>query len=121
MSTSAAQASAFFAEVIRNQQVFTVADDGGVPAPKNRHGVRAMPFWSLRSRAQKVVDTVPAYRDFEVEPVSLVDFRDAWLPDLESNGFLVGVNWSGKGASGCDLSPADVLAGLAAAETASQH
>ena len=80
-----------------------------------------MPFWSLKSRAQKVVDTVPAYRDFEVEPVSLVDFRDAWLPDLESNGFLVGVNWSGKGASGCDLSPADVLAGLAAAETASQH
>ncbi|MCB0891798.1 MAG: DUF2750 domain-containing protein [Propionibacteriaceae bacterium] len=62
MSTSAAQASAFFAEVIRNQQVFTVADDGGVPAPKNRHGVRAMPFWSLKSRAQKVVDTVPAYR-----------------------------------------------------------
>ena len=49
------------------------------------------------------------------------DFRDAWLPDLESNGFLVGVNWSGKGASGYDLSPADVLAGLAAAETASQH
>ena len=80
-----------------------------------------MPFWSLKSRAQKVVDTVPAYRGFEVEPVSLVDFRDAWLPDLESNGLLVGVNWSGKGASGYDLSPADVLAGLAAAETASQH
>jgi hypothetical protein len=31
------------------------------------------------------------------------EFRDEWLPELEEDGVLVGVNWSGKKAAGYDL------------------
>lgn len=112
MSVSAAQSSAFFVEVTKHGEVFTVRDEGGLPAPMNRSGVRAMPFWSRESRAQRVIDNVPAYRDFRPVRLTLAEFRDVWIPDLANNGFQIGVNWSGKSATGYDLTPAEVLAGL---------
>ncbi len=113
MSISAAQSSAFFAEVIKHGEVFTVSDEGGgFPAPMNRSGVRAMPFWSRESRARRVIDNVPAYRDFSPVRISLAEFRDVWIPDLSNHGFQIGINWSGKFATGYDLTPAEVVVGL---------
>lgn len=112
MSISAAHASAFFAEVIEHGEVFTVEDEGGVPAPRNRSGLRAMPFWSRESRARRVIETVPAYSAFVPVRLTLSEFRELWIPDLSSNGMQIGVNWSGEGATGYDLMPAEVLAGL---------
>ena len=116
MTTSGAQAAAFYDEALRTGSVWTVSDDGGHPAPLTSDGSRALPFWSLRSRAERIVANVPAYAGFSVEAVSLDEFRTSWLPGLEQDGLRVGLNWSGARATGYDLDPRDVERNLAALE-----
>lgn len=113
MSTSAAQAAAFYEEAVRERAVWGVRDSAGFPAPVNGSGERSMPFWSLRSRAERVVQQVPAYADFEVVEVPLDAFLDHWLPGLERDGLRVGLNWSGRSASGYDVPATEVAARLA--------
>jgi hypothetical protein len=108
MTVSAAQASAFYAEAIREGSVWAVRDEGGFPAPMNADGFRAMPFWSLRSRAERIISTAPAYQGFSPVEIPLTEFRDRWLPRLEADGLRVGVNWSGVRATGHDLDPPGV-------------
>jgi hypothetical protein len=72
-----------------------------------------MPFWSLRSRAEKVITTVPAYEGFELVELTLAEFRSRWLPGLERDGLRVGLNWSGPRATGYDVHPSEVAAALA--------
>jgi hypothetical protein len=105
---STSQSHAFYRDVARTRQVWTVRDAGGYPAPKNSRGVRAQPFWSSRSRAEGIIKSVAAYHGFTPVEVSWEAFRDRWLPDLEREGFEVGVNWSGREASGYDVPPAEV-------------
>jgi hypothetical protein len=112
VSTSAAQAAAFFREAASGDEVFGIRDAQGFPAPENGSGGRAMPFWSKRSRAAKICASVPAYSGFEVVAVPLVEWRERWLPGLDRDGLHVGLNWSGARATGFDLTPAEVLARL---------
>lgn len=114
MSVAAAQADAFYREFLADDVVFTVKDDGGYPQPFNGSGQRAQPFWSKRSRAQRIVDTVPDYAVFEVVEIDGDRWREHWLKILERDGVLVGLNWSGRGATGYDLTPSEVLRNLAA-------
>lgn len=110
MSTSAAQESAFYKEVLENNTVFTIRDKDGYPAPySNPNEERAMPFWSLQSRAEKIIASVPAYTDFEPVEISLQEFKEKWLPGLEKDQLLVGINWSGDTAHGYDETPEEVL------------
>src|SRR3954453_17505711 len=80
------------------------------PAPMAAEGYRSMPFWSLRSRAERVVATVPAYRTFEVIELSADTWRRDWLPGLAQDGIRVGLNWSGPRAIGYDVEPSSVEA-----------
>jgi uncharacterized protein DUF2750 len=105
MSLSAAHAAAFRREVPGEGRVWSIRDSGGFPAPADADGVRAMPFWSKKSRAQRVVTAVPAYRDFDVVEIPVSDWLDSWLPGLQRDGLLVGVNWAGARATGLDLTP----------------
>ena len=114
MSVSAAHASAFYAEAAEHHCVWGIRDRDGFPAPLNGDGERTMPFWSLRSRAERVVSTVAAYAGFEVVEVPLEAFLTRWLPGLERDGLRVGLNWSGSRATGYDLAPSDVLTQLEA-------
>lgn len=116
MSISAAQASRFYQEIILHQQVWGIRDSGGFPAPVSGDGERSMPFWSLRSRAEKVISVVSAYRDFEVEAIPLAVWRTRWIEGLDRDGILVGLNWSGVRATGYDMHPLEVRAGLEARE-----
>lgn len=75
-----------------------------------------MPFWSKESRAQKVINTVAAYADFEVLEVPLGELRERWLPGMQRDGLRVGLNWSGASATGYDSPPEDVERNLAARE-----
>lgn len=118
MSQSASQAAAFYRDAVKSQTVWTLRDAGGYPAPKNREGVRAQPFWSSRSRAEKIVATVPAYAGFEVVEVALETFLDKWLPSLEESGLRVGVNWSGPRATGYDIEASSIKIALEAASNA---
>ena len=119
MSQSAAQAAAFYRDITKAMAVWTIRDDGGYPAPMNASGRRAQPFWSSRARAERVVSKVDAYRGFSIVEIPWDEFRDRWIPDLERDGFLVGVNWSGPRATGYDVEPADVLANVRGATSSS--
>ena len=114
MTVAAAQAAHFFREITLHESVWTIRDDGGFPAPKNRSGERAMPFWSLESRAARVIANVPAYHGFTIERLTLGEFVEDWLTGLERDDLLVGVNWSGARAVGYDMTPDQVRARLAA-------
>jgi hypothetical protein len=115
MSQSAAQAAAFFTEVTRTGRLWTIRDAGGYPAPIDADGRRSAPFWSSEARVRRVITNVPAYAGFEPNDLDLTTWRTRWLPGLQRDGFLVGVNWTGPRATGYDLTPAEVLARLTAA------
>ena len=108
MSLSGAHRAAFRREAARDGRVFTIRDGGGLPAPAEADGVRAVPFWSKATRAGRVVDQVAAYRGFEVVGVDVDEWLDRWLPRLAADGMLVGVNWAGARATGFDLPTGEV-------------
>jgi hypothetical protein len=114
VTVSAAQASSFFREIGSHGPVWTVEDNNGVPAPKAADGRRAMPFWSRRSRAERVIAQVPAYKGFRPLEISRVDFESRWLPGIEKDGLNAGLNWSGPRATGYDLTPEELRAQLTA-------
>ncbi|HXH80026.1 DUF2750 domain-containing protein [Nocardioides sp.] len=112
MSVAAAHADAFYREVLAGERVYALRDDAGFPAPAEPDGVRTMPFWSKASRAEAIIAHVEAYEGSIVTALSLSEWNGRWLPGLERDGLLVGLNWSGANATGYDISPAEVLANL---------
>ena len=112
MSVSAANAETFFREIVASQVVWTVEDDGGIPSPLNGDGERAMPFWSTEKRAQAVIANSPPFGLFRTRSIPLSEWVERWLPGIESDGLLAGLNWIGARARGYDLTPAQVLARL---------
>jgi len=66
-------------------------------------------MWSLRSRAERVVKTVPAYAGFEVVELPWDEFASYWVTGLKRDRVLVGVNWSGACANGYDIPADDVV------------
>ena len=105
MGQSASQAHAFYRDVAKTKTVWTIKDAGGYPAPVTSSGKRSQPFWSTRSRIERIKKAAPDYAEFEPVEISWDDFRDNWLTKLEQDGLLVGVNWSGKNVTGYDLDP----------------
>jgi hypothetical protein len=114
MSTTAAQAAAFFKEVGVAGSVWTIEDDAGIPAPVGADGNRVMPFWSRESRALRIIAESHAYAGFRPREVSRTDFESRWLPGLVQDGLLIGVNWTGERATGFEFSVDDFLARLRA-------
>ena len=104
MSAAASQAAAFYREVARQRVVWTIRDASGYPAPGTAEG-RAQPFWSSRSRAERVISMVEAYRGFEPVEIPWAAFCSKWVAGLSRDGIRVGVNWSGARATGFDLTP----------------
>ncbi|WP_255769135.1 DUF2750 domain-containing protein [Pseudarthrobacter sulfonivorans] len=117
MNISAAQASAFYDEVLGGRMVWTVHDQNGYPAPVGKDRQRSMPFWSLMTRAERIVSSVAAYKDFQIVSIPLDEWRSKWLPGLEQDRILVGVNWSGSRATGFDVAPSAILDSLSVRES----
>jgi hypothetical protein len=109
MSQAASQAWAFYREVAKSRVVWTVRDAGGFPAPMTSDGKRAQPFWSSRSRVERIIKSVPAYAGFEPYEISWDEFCRKWAPGLQRDGLLAGVNWSGKRAIGYDMEPEQLV------------
>ena len=116
MSTSAAHAATFYREVLTAGSVWAVRDQDGFPAPPAEGDARVQPFWSRQSRAERIVATVDAFRGMDIIEIPLADWRGRWLPGLDRDQFLVGLNWSGDRATGYDIRPAEVERNLAAHE-----
>jgi hypothetical protein len=108
MSQASGQAAVFYREVAEGRVVWTVRDAAGYPAPQTQSGRRAQPFWSTRSRVERVIKSVPAYAGFSPEEISWETFCSSWIPGLTRDGLLVGVNWSGARATGYDIEPAEL-------------
>jgi hypothetical protein len=108
MSQSSSQAWAFYREVAATRSLWTIRDEGGFPAPIDFTGKRSQPFWSSRSRVERIIKSVPAYHGFEPYEISWDDFCSKWVPGLATDGLLVGVNWSGEQATGYDIEPEQV-------------
>lgn len=109
VSQSSLNLNSFLSEAIENQRVWTFRDENGFPAPQNSEGNRAMPFWSTLSRVQTIINSVDSYQTFEPFEISLHDFMQKWLPGLENDDLLVGINWSGKRVTGYDLKGSELL------------
>ena len=120
MAVTGAHADAFFGEVLEQRVVWTIRDTEGVAAAVNDDGRRAMPFWSLESRVRTLISSVPEYAGFDPQPIPLDTWRDRWLPDLDAEGMLVGLNWGGESATGYDVAPAEVIARFQVGEVAAQ-
>jgi hypothetical protein len=58
LSQSAVQANSFIKEIIKHCKVWTIKDEGGIPTSTNIDGETSMPFWSLKSRAEKIIENV---------------------------------------------------------------
>lgn len=114
MSQAAPQAAAFYRDAVKHGNVWTLRDERGFPAPLNPEGYRAEPFWSSRSRVERVIKNVDAYKSFEPVEVPLDEFIARWLPALDRDGLRVGVNWSGPRAVGYDIEPQSVRHSLEA-------
>src|SRR5579872_7152913 len=107
MSASAAQAAAFYREVMRSRRVWTIMDGSGFPAPISAGG-RAIPFWSSLSRVELVLEKVAAYRGFTAMELPLDLFLEQWIPGLSRDQMLVGLNWPGEGVVDYDADPKEV-------------
>lgn len=107
MSQAPSQVAAFLREVREGGEVWVIEDDAGEPAPVGAGGRRAMPFWSSRVRADQAV-TSEQFAGCWPRRLTLADFKTRWLPGLERQGLLIGVNWSGPELTGHDLEPAEV-------------
>jgi hypothetical protein len=103
MSTASSHAHAFYRQVAKTGELWTIRDSQGFPTPKSSDGKRAHPFWSSLSRVNKIISSVPAYAGFEPYHLTWDIFRDRWLPGIKKDGLFVGVNWSGKNAKGYDV------------------
>jgi hypothetical protein len=112
MGNSALQAAAFYRDVARQGFLYTIRDEGGYPAPLRGDGRRAQPFWSSETRIARVARACPEYAAFAPERVPWDHFVEVRVPDLEKDGVLIGVNWSGPTASGYDLEPREVVANV---------
>lgn len=109
MSQAAVQYENFIKEILECKKVWTVKDEKGFPSSTNPNGETALPFWSKKSRAEKIIESVPAYENFLTFEITLEKFLASWLTGLEEDGLYVGVNWSGKKATGYDINPKDLI------------
>jgi hypothetical protein len=116
VSQSGAQAAAFFRDVVRTREVWTVREEQGFPAPKTPDGARAQPFWSSERRVRRIISTVPDYAGFQPHRIPLDEWCRWWLADSGREGLLMGINWSGPRAVGWDFKPREVMVRLDAAE-----
>jgi hypothetical protein len=108
MSHAGLHADAFYRDIAKTQKVWAIRDNNGFPAPKGEQGKRSIPFWSTRSRAEKIINNVAAYSTFEIVELDWQTFRDKWLVGMQKDGLNVGVNWSGEKAFGYDVYPEQV-------------
>ena len=109
MSIWSVHAASFYKEVAQTQIVWGIKDCSGFPAPKGTDGKRVMPFWSSESRALAIIDSLPDYKGFAPVPIPWAEFVSRWVPGLEKEKLLVGVNWSGERATGYDITPSELM------------
>ena len=111
MTTSSAQASKFYEQVVKDGRVFTFLAEGSFLVFPMRDG-EAVPFWSSATRLARIRSQHPKYRQYEIDEIPLSKFLDAVVPQLAAEDIRIGVNWSGKRLVGYDISADDLQANI---------
>ena len=107
MTIAAAQAQKFYQQVTADQHVFTfLADDSYLVFKVG--DAEVVPFWSSRSRLDRVQTLHPKYRNYMVDEISLDQFLTKTLSQFREEQIRVGVNWSGRRLTGYDLTADDL-------------
>ncbi|MGX6606637.1 DUF2750 domain-containing protein [Micromonosporaceae bacterium Da 78-11] len=106
-SASGAQAAAFFRDLAGHGIVWWVRDDEGSPTFPGA----VFPYWSTRARAQRAARIWGP--EFQAEPMPVAQWRARALPDLDKDGYRVGIIWSGPRLTGWDFTVPEVLNRLA--------
>ncbi|MCB9896188.1 MAG: DUF2750 domain-containing protein [Planctomycetes bacterium] len=114
MSNAGLQWTKFREEVAASKVLYTFADRGDwLVFPVRGQGV--MPFWSSRSRAQRIRDYHPDnFKGWEIIEIKLDHFLGKVLPGMKKDGLHVGSNWAGKRMVGYDHPPDEVADALQA-------
>lgn len=111
MSTSAAQASKFYEQVVKDGQVYTFLDRGSyLVYPVS--GTEVIPFWSSRTRLEKIQSTLPKYSGYEIDEESFETFFTKTLGELEVAQIHFGINWSGSRLKGYNISAQELRKNL---------
>ena len=106
MSTAAIHTSKFYEQAVSDGKVFTFDDgDGYLVFPMD--GAEVVPFWSSRTRLEKIKKDHPKHSRREITEETLTVFMTDTLPFLEKEGIRVGVNWSGQRLTGFNVTVAD--------------
>jgi plastocyanin len=98
----------FINEIIVHQKIWTIENEKGVPTTIC-DGEESMPFWSSELRTEDFIKSVDFYREFHILEISLIDFVNRWLPNLEKDELIVGTNLKGKYLIGIDWNPQELL------------
>jgi len=88
--------------------IVTSDDDDGEFAlcdSEEKPGTDVMPFFSQEAYAEAVCDG--EWAGYAVRPIELDDFIDNWLPGMQKDGLLVGVNWN-QALEGLEVEPLDL-------------
>lgn len=106
----------FCREALRNGVVWHLLGEEGAPAAATPEDGHAIPFWSSRERAERLVAQSRMFAGYAVDEVALPLWRERWLPNLAADGFRIGVNWTGRHVEGIDVHPREVADLLSALE-----
>ncbi|WP_312473351.1 DUF2750 domain-containing protein [Neobacillus sp.] len=98
----------FFEELEKQQKVWTIENEQGVPTATNMDGQSLLPFWSSKPGAVKIIASVQVYREYKPIEILLDDFLN-WLKELEDDGIMIGINWRGKHMIGHEVKPNEII------------
>lgn len=110
MSVAAASYAKFCSEVVATRRAYTFTENGELliyPVA----GAEVVPFWSSRSRLERIVSMLPKYAKYEITELTDREFND-WLGQLDSESILVGANWAGQRLTGYNVRVADLRAAM---------
>ncbi len=90
--------SQFFADVKPNQVVWGLQDKTGedwvICDSAQFENTDVMPLWSSESLAQR--HCCDEWKDYQPAAISVADFLEFWVDDLNEDGVMLGINWQGE-------------------------
>ena len=94
----------FVSRVQEREKVWGLKDaDGWATCPSNGYDSNVYVFWSDEAYAKQ--HCKEDWSSYEPTPIALTSFLDNWLPGMDRDGFLVGVQFNAD-LAGLEVEPA---------------
>lgn len=110
--------SQFLSDVKPSQELWALQDsaseDWVVLDSPNFENTEVMPLWSTEKLAKE--HCVEEWSDYAPAKISLAEWLEFWVEDLNEDGVIIGINWSGDDEC-TELELADFTQALAEIES----